>query len=71
MTLTANSVLLQVLNKHNKDKDDKINKTELRNALNDVRLFQSRLWIPKDWVACMANKEWSPAYRKKWNKNYL
>ena len=29
-------IYLQVLKKHNKDNDDKISKSELKNALNDV-----------------------------------
>lgn len=40
--LHAVSAFLKVLKKHNKDKDDKINKSELRDALNDTDEFPMR-----------------------------
>ncbi|XP_052797030.1 uncharacterized protein LOC128229234 isoform X2 [Mya arenaria] len=40
--LHAVSAFLKVLKKHNKDNDDKINKTELKNALNDKDGFPPR-----------------------------
>lgn len=40
--LHAVSAFLKVLKKHNKDKDDKINKSELRDALNDTEEFPKR-----------------------------
>ncbi|WAQ94496.1 463L-like protein [Mya arenaria] len=52
--LHAVSAFLKVLKKHNKDNDDKINKTELKNALNDVYYHEIVHFIERTGVSLQA-----------------